>query len=205
AQHPEMRAGGERAVVKPLATHIFGDARPALYLLLTATALLLLIACANIANLQLARATSRRKEIALRAALGAGRGRLARQLMIESLALAAAGGGIGVLLAYWILDALISLAPTDIPRIEAVEFNLPALLGACGLTLLSAFVCGLAPALIASKVNLVEALNAGGKIGGEQSGKRVRGAPAVAPNAIPPSPLLRARPRPPPLLPPPPP
>src|SRR5262245_56971755 len=164
AQHPEMRAGGERAVVKPLATHIFGDARPALYLLLTATALLLLIACANIANLQLARAASRRKEIALRAALGAGRGRLARQLMIESRALAAAGGGIGVLLAYWTLDALISLAPTDIPRIEAVEINLPALLFTCGLTLLSAFVCGLAPALIASKVNLVEALNAGGKI-----------------------------------------
>jgi putative ABC transport system permease protein len=184
AQHPEMRAGGERAAVKPLTRHIFGDARPALYLLLTAAALLLLIACANIANLQLARATSRRKEIALRAALGAGRGRLARQLMIESLALAAAGGGMGVLLAFWILDALISLAPTDIPRIEAVEINLPALLFTCGLTLMSAFVCGLAPSLIASKVNLVEALNAGGKIGGEQRGKRLRGALAVAQIAI---------------------
>src|SRR5262245_37564838 len=184
AQHPEMRAGGERAVVKPLTRHIFGDARPALYMLLAATALLLLIACANIANLQLARATSRRREIALRAALGAGRGRLARQLMTESLALAAAGGGMGVLLAFWILDALISLAPTDIPRIEAVEINLPALLFTCGLTLLSAFVCGLAPALIASKVNLVEALNAGGKIGGEQRGKRLRGALAVAQIAI---------------------
>ena len=184
AQHPEMRAGGERAVIKPLAEHIFGDARPALYLLLAATALLLLIACANIANLQLARATSRRKEIALRAALGAGRGRLARQLMIESLALAAGGGGMGVLLAFWILDALISLAPTDIPRIEVVEINLPALLFTCGLTLLSAIVCGLAPALIASKVNLVEALNSGGKIGGEQRGKRLRGALAVAQIAI---------------------
>jgi putative ABC transport system permease protein len=152
--------------------------------LLTATALLLLIACANIANLQLARATSRRKEIALRAALGAGRGRLARQLMIESLALAVAGGGLGVLLAYWILDALISLAPADIPRIEAVEINLQALLFTCGLTLLSAIVCGLAPALIASKVNLTEALNAGGKIGGERRGKRLRGALAVAQFAV---------------------
>jgi putative ABC transport system permease protein len=184
AQHPEMKASGERAVVKPMATYIFGDARPALYLLLAATALLLLIACANIANLQLARATSRRREIALRAALGAGRGLLARQLMIESILLAVAGGGLGVLLAYWILGALISLAPADIPRIEAVEINLPALLFTCGLTLLSALVCGLSPALIASKVNLTEALSAGGKIGGERSGKRLRGVLVVAQIAI---------------------
>jgi putative ABC transport system permease protein len=184
AQHPEMRASGERAVIKPLTRYIFGDARPALYMLLAATALLLLIACANIANLQLARATSRRREIALRAALGAGRGRLARQLMIESLALAVAGGGLGVLLAYWILDALISLAPADIPRIESVEINLQALLFTCGLTLLAAIVCGLAPALIASKVNLTEALNAGGKIGGERRGNRLRGALAAAQIAV---------------------
>jgi putative ABC transport system permease protein len=184
AQHSETRASGERAVIKPLAAYIFGDARPALYLLLAATALLLLIACANIANLQLTRATSRRREIALRAALGAGRGRLARQLMVESLALAVAGGGLGVLLAYWILEALISLAPADIPRIEAVEINPTALLFTCGLTLLAAFVCGLAPALVASKVNLVEALNAGGKIGGERRGKRLRGALTVAQIAV---------------------
>jgi putative ABC transport system permease protein len=184
AQHPEMRASGERAVIKPLATHIFGDARPALYLLLAATALLLLIACANIANLQLARATSRRREIALRAALGAGRWRLARQLMIESLALAIAGGGLGILLASWLIGPVTSLAPADVPRIEAVEINLPALLFTCGVTLLSAFVCGLAPALIASKANLVEALNAGGKIGGERRGKRLRGALVVAQIAV---------------------
>jgi len=184
AQHPEMRASGERAVIKPLAAHIFGDARPALYLLLAATALLLLIACANIANLHLTRATSRRREIALRAALGAGRGRLARQLMAESLALAVAGGGLGALLAYWILEALIRLAPADIPRIEAVEINLTALLFTGGLTLLAAFVCGLAPALVASKVNLVEELNAGGKIGGERRGKRLRGALTVAQIAV---------------------
>jgi putative ABC transport system permease protein len=104
--------------------------------------------------------------------------------MIESLALSITGGGLGVLLAYWMLDALISLAPTDIPRIEAVEINLPALLFTCGLTLLSAFVCGLAPALIASKVNLVEAFNAGGKIGGERGGKRLRGALVVAQIAV---------------------
>jgi putative ABC transport system permease protein len=185
AQHPEMKASGEQAVIKPLAAHIFGDARPALYLLLAATALLLLIACANIANLQLARATARRREIALRTALGAGRGRLARQLMIESLALAIAGGGLGVLLAYWLIGPLTRLAPADIPRIEAVEISLPALLFTCGLTLLAAFICGLAPALIASKVNLIESLNAGGgKVGGERRGKRLRGALVVAQIAI---------------------
>jgi putative ABC transport system permease protein len=184
AQHPEMKAGGERAVVKPLAAHIFGDARPALYLSLAATALLLLIACANIANLQLARATSRRREIALRAALGASRGRIARQLMIESLTLAVAGGGFGVLLASWLLGPITSLAPADVPRIEAVEMNLPALLFTCGLTLLSAFICGLAPALVASKADLAEALNAGGKAGGERRGKRLRGALVVAQIAI---------------------
>ena len=180
AQHPQIRASGERAVVKPLAAHIFGDARPALYLLLAATALLLLIACANIANLQLARATSRRRELALRAALGAGRGRISRQWMIESLALAVAGGGLGVLLAYRLIGPLTSLAPADVPRIEAVEINLPALLFTCGLTLLSAFVCGSAPAFIASKINLAEALNTGGKIGGERHGKRLRSALVVA-------------------------
>jgi putative ABC transport system permease protein len=179
-QHSEIRAGGERAVVKPLTAYIFGDARPALYLLLAATALLLLIACANIANLQLARATSRRRELALRAALGAGRGRIARQWMTESLALAVAGGGLGVLLAYSLIGPLTSLAPADVPRIEAVEINLPALLFTCGLTLLSAFVCGSAPAFIASKVNLAEALNTGGKIGGERRGKRLRSALVVA-------------------------
>src|SRR5262245_25319686 len=191
AQHPEIRAGGDRAVVKPLAAHIFGDARPALYLLLAATALLLLIACANIANLQLVRATSRRRELALRAALGAGRGRIARQWMIESLALAIAGGGLGVLLAYLLIGPLTSLAPADIPRIEAVEINLPALLFTCGLTLLSAFVCGLAPAVIASNVSKIsggalhEALNAaGGRVGGERRGKRLRGALVVAQIAV---------------------
>jgi putative ABC transport system permease protein len=179
-----MRASGERAVVKPLAAHIFGDARPALYMLLAATTLLLLIACANIANLQLARATSRRREIALRAALGAGRGRIARQLMIESLALAVAGGGLGVLLAAWLIGPITRLAPADVPRIEAVGINLPALFFTCGLTLLSALVCGLAPALIASKANLTESLNAGGKIGGERRGKRLRGALVVAQIAV---------------------
>jgi putative ABC transport system permease protein len=185
AEHPETHAGGQRSVFTPLATHIFGDARPALYLLLAATALLLLIACANIANLLLARATSRLREFAVRAAIGAGRLRLLRQLMIESLVMAFAGGSLGVMLAYWLIGLLVGLAPADIPRIETVDLNVPALLFTCGLTLLSAFVFGLAPALVSTKVSLSETLNAGsGKIGGERRGGRLRAALAVVQIAV---------------------
>ncbi|HYP26759.1 MAG TPA: ABC transporter permease [Blastocatellia bacterium] len=185
AEHPEMKASAERSVVKPLARHIFGDARPALYLLLAATALLLLIACANIANLMLARATSRRKEIAVRAALGASRDRIARQLMSESLVLAVAGGGLGTLLAYLLIGMLPGLAPADIPRIEAVRMNGRVLFFTFGLTFLSAFICGLAPALITSKVNLNEALAAdSSRVGGEPRGNRLRGALVVGQVAV---------------------
>ncbi len=185
ADHPETSAGGQRSVITPLAAHLFGDARLALYLLLAATALLLLIACANIANLLLTRATSRRKEIALRAALGASRSRVVRQLMTESLVLAIAGSGLGILLAYWLIELLSGLVPTDIPRIEAVEINVPVLLFTCGLTLLAAFVCGLAPSFFASKVNLNEALNAGSsKVAGDQRGNRLRGALVITEIAV---------------------
>ena len=185
AAHPETEAAGERIVITPLAHHLFGNARPALWLLLAATALLLLIATANIANLLLARATARRREFAVRAALGAGRGRLVRQLLTESLLLALAGGIGGVLLSYWLIKLLVRVAPADIPRIEEVSLNVPVLLFSLAATLLTALLCGLIPALTASRINLNQSLNEGGnRMSGARSGARTRRALVIAEVAV---------------------
>lgn len=185
AEHPETEADGHRVVITPLAAHLFGDARPALWLLLAATAMLLLTASANIANLLLARATARRREFALRAALGAGRLRIVRQLMSESLVLAICGGIGGVLLAYWLIDLLIYVAPGDIPRIEDVRLDFAVLLFGLFITLLTAFFFGLFPALTAAKINLNETLSEGSsKLSGERTGKRLRSALIVAEVAV---------------------
>lgn len=185
AQHPEMEAHGQRIVITPLAAHLFGDARPALWLLLTATAMLLLIATANIANLSLARATARRREFAVRAALGAGRGRLVRQLLTESCLLALAGGAGGVALAHWLIRLLVALAPADLPRIAEVSLNGTVLLFALVVTLLTALLCGLAPAFVAARLNLNQTLNeGGGRMAGSRVGQRTRGALVIAEVAI---------------------
>ena len=180
AAHPELDAAGHRIVITPLAAHLFGDARPALWLLLAATGMLLLIATANIANLSLARATARRCEFAVRAALGAGRGRLVRQLLTESFLLALVGGIGGVALSYWLIKLLVRVAPADILRIEDVSLNLTVLLFSIGVTLLTALLCGLVPALAAARINLNQSLNrmSGG------AGVRTRSALVVAEVAV---------------------
>jgi ABC-type antimicrobial peptide transport system permease subunit len=115
-------------VVLPLQDSITGKARSPLLILLGAVGFLLLVACANVANLLLAQASARGRELAIRSALGAVRGRLIRQFLTEALLLSVAGGGLGVLAAVWGLRGLVALAPGSLPRLESVAINIPVLL-----------------------------------------------------------------------------
>ncbi len=184
-QYPETEAKGHRVVLTPLADYLFGNAKPALWALFAATGLLLLIAAANIANLLLARATARRKELAVRAALGASRWQLIRQLLCESIALAFCGGALGVLLAYWLVNLIVAITPADIPRLEDVRLSLAVLLVSLLSTLATTAIFGLLPALSASQFNLNETLNeAGTKLSGSRTGNRLRGALVVGEVAL---------------------
>ena len=149
--------------VTPLQQQLVQNVRPALAVLLGAVLLVLLIACANVANLLLVRTIERRREIAVRAALGAQRGRLVRHVLAESLVLAAAGGLLGVLVAAWTVSALVSLAGPGLPRAESIGVDQRVLLFTLGLSVLTALVFGAAPALHASRPDIREALNEEGR------------------------------------------
>ncbi len=156
----------------PVHGQLIGNVRTTLWILLGAVAFVLLIACANVANLLLAQATARQKEVAIRMALGASRSRLIRQMLTESVMLAAAGGAAGIFLAWWGVDLLIMLAPGDIPRVSQVDLD-PWVIGfTAAVTVLTGLVFGLAPALAASRPKLNETLKEGGR-GLSEGGRRL--------------------------------
>ena len=158
--------------VLPLNDFIVGDVRPALVAMLVAVTLVLLIAAVNVANLTLVRATSRVKEISIRTALGASRGRIIRRLLTESLLLAIAGGILGTLCAVWGVSLLIRLAPENLPRLDQIRIDAFVLGWTALISLLTGLVFGLVPAWQSSRLNLNEALRDGGRSTTESAGKR---------------------------------
>ena len=140
--------------VSPLRSALTSDVRPALLVLLGAVGFLLLVACANVVNLLLAQAAARERELAIRSALGAGRNRLVRQFLTEALLLSVAGGALGVLAALWGVDALVALAPNDLPRLQDVSINLPVLSFTFALSVAVAAALGIFTALRATSGEL---------------------------------------------------
>jgi len=163
-----------RVTVKSLHEEIVGRSQTMLLVLLGAVFFVLLIACVNVANLLLARATVREREIAVRTAVGAGRGRIVRQLLTESVLLALLSSGVGILLAQWAIAALSTLGPEQLPRLQSVRMDGRILLFTLGLTIVTGLLFGLAPALQAGNVNLNELLKEGGRSGVGQRQRRLR-------------------------------
>jgi putative ABC transport system permease protein len=169
----------------PLRGLLVGDARRMLWLLAGVVGVVLLIACVNVANLLLARAATRQREIAIRTALGARRRDIARQLLAESLLLAGAGGAAGLLLSMWLVAGLVALAPAGVPRLTGLAPDWRVLLFTCGAAALVGALCGLLPSLTVTKANVSELIKDGGRgVSGGRGRGRLRQALVVAQVAL---------------------
>jgi putative ABC transport system permease protein len=166
-QYPASYPSQATVAFEPLRDHLVGNASAALWALMGAVGFVLLIACVNVANLMLARATGRAREMALRAALGAARWRLIRQLITESLLLAVAGGVAGLLLGWWCTDRLASLAPGEVPRLNEIHMDGAVLCFGVAASLFTGILFGLVPALRTSRADF-------GKTAGSRSRSRLR-------------------------------
>jgi predicted permease len=177
--------GSDQTLIKSLQDELVGNLRRALWVILAAVFFVLLIACANVANLLLARSEARQKEMATRAALGAGRTHIIRQLLAESWLLAVIGGGIGLVLATWGLRLLPVLGSEKIPRLQEIELDAPVLGFTLVMTLLTTLVFGLIPAFQAAKFDLQAVLKEGGRTSSSTKARsRLRGALVVTELAL---------------------
>jgi predicted permease len=171
--------------VIPLARQVVGDTQRPLQLMLGAVGIVLLIACSNVANLLLTRSLGRQREFTLRAALGAGRARLIRQLLTESLLIAATAGGVGIFLSYAGIYFVKAFGPSNIPRLREVTLDLPVFTFAFGIALITGVLFGLAPAIGATRKNLVDSLKKGGqRSGGSPTSPGMRNALLVSQVAL---------------------
>ncbi len=169
-QYPENRPRG--IAIVPEINDIVGEARRGLIILFGAVGLVLLIACANLSNLLLARATTRSREMCVRSALGASRWSIVRQLWIESLLLASTGAAAGLVVAVWAIRLLTALAPDQLPRVSESGLNLQVLVFTAAIAILTSLLFGLVPALDASRVRLAASLNEGGRSGTDTRERR---------------------------------
>lgn len=168
--------GPVQVSAQPLRTALGEDVRRPLFILLTAVSLLFAAGTANIASLQLARATSRRREMAIRAALGASTGRVLRQLLVENMLIGIAGGGIGTTLSYWLHASLPALLPADFPRLYDLTFNTGVVIFALVCSVAASTTCGFLPALYVSRLDLKESLSedAAAAVGTREGSRSVR-------------------------------
>src|SRR4051812_19618149 len=175
AHFPIAQTAGLYFHVIPMFDDVVGDVRPTILALMGAVAFVLLIACANVANLLVVRAAARSRELAVRAAIGASRAQLIRQMLAESLVIAACGTALGLLLARAGIQMLLVLGPKDLPRLDAVAMDPMVLAFAIAAGVLTAMVCGLIPALRASRTDVMEVLRSvGGRSGGLRGGRKLR-------------------------------